>query len=79
MLREDVPQELDRQPFVPIRLRLSSGKTIDIPYSGTAWVRQNTLLIVHRIAPHTSAIGNCDVIYLGLIERIESAPDGTVA
>ena len=79
MIPEDIQQELDRQPFVPLRLHLSRGKTIDIPYPGTAWVRRNTLLIVHPLSPHTSAIGGYDVVYLGLIERIESQPEPSTA
>ena len=79
MLKEGIQQELERHPFVPLRLHLSSGKIIDIPYSGTAWVRQNTLLIVHPLAPHTVAIGGYDVIYLGLIERIEQIGEPSAA
>lgn len=79
MLKEDIQQELEREPFVPLRLHLSSGKVIDIPYSGTAWVRQNTLLIVHPLARHTAAIGGYDVIYLGLIERIEQLGEPSAA
>jgi hypothetical protein len=71
MTSEDLQQELQRRPFVPLRLHLSSGQTIDIPYSGTAWVRQNTVLIVHPLEPNSAAIGNYDVIALRLIERIE--------
>jgi hypothetical protein len=71
MTSEDVQQELDREPFVPLRLHLTSGQRIDIKYPSTAWVRQNTLLIVHPLAPHTSAIGNYDVVALRLIEKIE--------
>ncbi len=72
MTTEDVKEELDRDPFVPLRLHLSSGQKIDIKYPGTAWVRQSTLLIVHPLAPPgTAAIGNYDVIALRLIEKLE--------
>jgi hypothetical protein len=71
MTSEDVLQELQREPFVPLRLHLSSGKTMDIPYPNTAWIRQNTILIVHPLHAGTQAIGNYDVIALRLIERIE--------
>jgi hypothetical protein len=71
MTTEDVAQEIDRQPFVPFRLHLSSGQTIEVLYPNTAWVRQNTLLIVHPLDRGTSRIGNYDVIALRLIERIE--------
>jgi hypothetical protein len=71
MTSEGVLQELERQPFSPIRLHLSSGQTIDVKFASTAWVRQNTLLVVHPLRPGTQAIGNYDVIALRLIERIE--------
>lgn len=71
MTSEDMKQELEREPFVPLRLHLASGQTMDIRYPQTAWVRQNTLLIVHPLAAKTAAIGGYDVIALRLIERIE--------
>jgi hypothetical protein len=77
MTSEDVLQEIERQPFSPIRLHLSSGQTIDVKFASTAWVRQNTLLVVHPLRPGTQAIGNYDVIALRLIERIEPiSPNG---
>jgi hypothetical protein len=79
MATKDIRQELDRQPFIPLRLHLSSGATIDILYASTAWVRQNTLLIVHPLQRGTSAIGNYDVIALRLIERIEQIPESSAA
>jgi hypothetical protein len=75
MTSEDVLQEIERQPFAPIRLHLSSGQTIDVKFASTAWVRQNTLLVVHPLRPGTQAIGNYDVIALRLIERIEPISD----
>jgi hypothetical protein len=71
MTTEDIAQELEREPFVPLRLHLSSGQVINIEYPNSAFVRQNTLLIVHRLEKGTSKIGNYDVIALRLIERIE--------
>ena len=71
MTSEDVKQELERQPFVPLRLHLASGQKIEIPYPNTAWIRQNTIVIVHPLERGTVRIGNYDVIALRLIERIE--------
>jgi len=79
MTLEDIRQELERSPFVPLRLHLASGQVIDIPYPGTAWLRQNTLLIVYPLARGTVAIGSYDVIALSLIERIEQAPESSAA
>ena len=72
MTFEDVQQELDREPFHPLRFHLSSGKVIDIYRANTAWLRQNTVLVVHPLKPGGSAVENeYDVISLRLIERIE--------
>jgi hypothetical protein len=79
MTTEDLRQEVEREPFVPLRLHLSSGKTIDIEHPNSAFVRQNTVLIVHRLAPRSAAIGNYDVVALRLIERIEQVDEGTGA
>ena len=72
MTFKDMEQELDRDPFVPLRLHLSSGKNLDIEYPNSAFLRQNTLIIMHRLSPNTQAIGNYDVIALRLIERVET-------
>ena len=79
MTSEDLKQEIERDPFVPLRLHLSSGQTMDVEYPNSAFVRQNTLLIVHRLAPNTAAIGNYDVVALRLIERIELLNEGAGA
>jgi hypothetical protein len=79
MTSEDIKQELDREPFVPLRIHLSSGKAIDIRYAGTAWTRQNTLLIVYPLARGTHEIGNYDVVALRLIERIEQLNETSAA
>lgn len=79
MISEDIKQELERQPCIPLRLHMASGKVMDIPYSGTAWVRQNTLVVVHPIARNSAEIGNYDVISLRLIERIEQLRETSAA
>jgi hypothetical protein len=72
MTSEDILQELEREPFVPLRLHLASGQKMEIRERSTAWLRQNTLLVVHPLRPGTQAIGNYDVIALRSIERIET-------
>jgi len=75
MTSEDLRQELDKTPFVPLRLHLASGKTVDIPYPGIAWLQQNALLIVHPLHRGTQEIGSYEVLALRLIERIEQIPE----
>jgi hypothetical protein len=71
MTSEDLRQELERDPFVPLRLHLSSGKTADIVDPTAAWLQQNALLLMHRLRPGSQLIGGYDVIAFRLIERIE--------
>jgi hypothetical protein len=79
MTSEDVLQELEKKPFIPLRLHLGSGQVMDIKYPETAWIRQNTILIVHPLSKGTHAIGNYDVIALRLIERIEQIQESSAA
>jgi len=74
MTSEDVEQEIAREPFVPLRLHLASGKVMDIPYPGSAFIRETTLVVMHKLAARTQKIGGYDVIALRLIERIEQVP-----
>jgi hypothetical protein len=71
MTSEDIKQEIDREPFVPLRLHLSSGQKLDVLDRHTAWVRQHTLLLVYRLRQGTQEIGGYDVIAFRLIERVE--------
>jgi hypothetical protein len=79
MTSEDIKHELERDPFVPLRLHLASDKTIDVQYASTAWIHQNTLLIVHPLRQGTQEIGSYDVVALRLIERVEQIPTTTAA
>jgi hypothetical protein len=79
MTSEQMLRELEREPFVPMRLHLASGQIMEIHYPGTAWVRQNTLLVVHPLARNTSMISNYDVIALLLVERIEQIGEPSAA
>lgn len=79
MTSEDVKQELERDPFAPLRIHLASGKTIDVPYPNTAWLRQNTIVIVHPLRRGTVEIGNYDVVALRLIQRIEQLNEANAA
>jgi hypothetical protein len=76
MTREDLRQEIHREPFVPLRLHLASGKVMDILDPSTTWLQQNALLVVHRLRPHTQEAGGYDVIAYRMIERIEQLHGG---
>jgi hypothetical protein len=65
---EDLRSELEKQPFIPLRMHLVSGKTLDIAAHDAAWMLQNSVLIFH--VPHSKESGY-DVVALRNIERLE--------
>ncbi|HEX8524931.1 MAG TPA: hypothetical protein VF669_21960 [Tepidisphaeraceae bacterium] len=73
MTNEDVRSELDRDPFIPIRLHLVSGKTVDIPRAGVGFMLQNAVIVLHE--PQSSGgetpSGSYNVVALRNIEMIE--------
>jgi len=82
MTSEGMLLELEKRPFVPLRLHLVSGETVDIAYEQTAWLQQNAqnaLLVVHPLSKGIVAIGKYEVISLRLIERIEQISESSAA
>ena len=71
MRSKDLEAELDRDPFVPLRLHLVSGKVVRVGLPGAAWLMQNTLLVFQNVRPGKSRVGGYDVIALRNIERVE--------
>jgi hypothetical protein len=74
MTTKDIEGELEKQPFIPLRVHLVSGKTIDIPFSNAAWLLQNALLVFQHARPGKVRIDGYDVIALRNIERVEQRP-----
>lgn len=69
MTREDTESELEKQPFIPFRLHLASGKTIDVFASRSGWMLRNALLVLQD--PSRSAESGYNVIALRNIEMLE--------
>jgi len=76
MAPKQLQQEIDRDPFVPVRLHLASGKTIDVRHSGAAWVLSYGLLVFHGTRPGKSVASGYDVINYRLIEKVEQLTNG---
>jgi hypothetical protein len=47
MTSEDVRSELEKNPFVPIRLHMVSGRSVDVLNNGMAMLLQNAVLVFH--------------------------------
>lgn len=73
MTSEDLRAELEREPFSPIELHLVSGKSVPIPTPGTAFLLQNSVMVLRGKQPGKVSVEGYDVISLRNIERIESA------
>jgi hypothetical protein len=71
MTSQDIKGELEKDPFVPLRLHLVSGKTIEIPFQSAAWVLQNAVLVFQNPRRGSQSVSGYDVISLRNIERIE--------
>ncbi len=66
---EDVRSELEKSPFIPFRMHLVSGKTIDIGEPGVAWLLKNCDADLSDSA--TARRADYDMVALRNIERLE--------
>jgi hypothetical protein len=66
--REDVEAELEQVPFIPFRLHLVSGKTLDVMNGGEGWMLQRSILVTRARQKREASY---DVVSLIMIERIE--------
>ena len=71
MTEENMRDELNREPFIPVRLHLVSGKTVDINRQGIAWPLSNRLLVFINAAARGVGADNYDIIPYQNIERIQ--------
>ena len=76
MTSRDLEAELERDPFVPLRVHLVSGKTVDVPGPGVAFLMQNALLVFQNRQPGTVRVDGYDIISFRNIERVEQLPSG---
>lgn len=68
MTRKEVEEELYREPFIPFRLHLVSGKSLDVNDSGEGWMLQNSILVTRR---RKNREPSYNVVSLGSIGRLE--------
>ena len=68
---EALAQELNREPFIPLRLRLSEGRTIDIKNPGLCFIARLGLY-AFRAKPHDAMAEDLEVISLRHIVSVET-------
>jgi len=78
MTETELIDELEKEPFMPFRLHLVSGKTLDVRAPGLAHPLRNALLILRNPAGSVRSEGY-DVVGYANIERIEQLDIGRPA
>jgi hypothetical protein len=71
MDKEAVRAELSREPFVPLRLHLTNGKTFDIPFRDAAHILSYGVLVFIGMKEGTRSAKGYDRFHFENIERIE--------
>lgn len=76
MTEEEFNEQLNADPFVPFRLHLVSGKTVDVLAHHAAWTLNNSLLVFRNPAAGRARAEGYDLLSYANIERIELLPMG---
>jgi hypothetical protein len=71
MKEEHIQEELDAEPFRPLRLHLVSGKTVDLLRPDAAMPLRDRLLVFRNLAAQGRRAEGYDLIAYVNIERIE--------
>ncbi|HZL37512.1 MAG TPA: hypothetical protein VFC78_19495 [Tepidisphaeraceae bacterium] len=74
MLKEEIKAAVWREPFVPLRLHLSNGKTFDVPFRDVARVLSYGLLVFIGMKEGTHQSKGYDRFSFDQIVRIEQRP-----
>ena len=77
MLMDEVIHELDRNPFVPLRLHLQDGRTMKIPFRASAHILGTWgVLVLIGMKEGTRTAKGYDRCPFDYIVRIEKLPKG---
>ena len=79
MQKEQVRNELNREPFVPLRLYLTDGRKFDVPFRDVAHMLSYGLLVFIGMKEGTRQAKSYDRFGFDQIERIEQRPPGKIA
>lgn len=79
MTAEAIDRELSCEPFVPIRLHLSDGDSVEIHNPGLAFIARMALYVARTDRPHSRIMDDFRLISLRHIVSIELLGNGQVA
>ena len=74
MKEEAIRAAIDREPFVPFRLHLKSGKTLDVPFRSVAHIVVYGLLVFIGLKEGTQSAKGYERLAFDDIVRIEERP-----
>ncbi len=69
MTADNVQSELEKKPFVPFRLHLASGKTVDVLTARSAFMLRHALMILHD--PRRATESGYNMVAIRNIEMLE--------
>ena len=79
MSPEQLDNELTREPYVPLRLYLTNGESVDILNPGLAFIDHYALHVYCVDRPNSRLVDDHDLISLHHIVRVEQIADGSAA
>ena len=71
MTAEAIDQELSREPFVPLRLRLSDGSIVDIHNPGLSFIAHMALYVARTDRPNSRIMDDFRLISISHILSLE--------
>lgn len=74
MSADDMKRLLERSPFVPFRIHLSNGQTIDVRHPDFVWVFKSRLEVAVPSSDDASIMDHAEHVSLLHIARVEELP-----
>jgi hypothetical protein len=74
MRKEEVQNELTREPFVPLRIHLKDGRSFDVPFRDVAHILGYGVLVLIGLKEGTHQAEGYDRFAFDAIDRIEQRP-----
>ena len=71
MTPQAIDQDLTRDPFVPLRLHLSDGSTVDVQNPGLTFIANMALYVARTDRPHSRIMDDFRLISVNHIVRVE--------
>jgi hypothetical protein len=71
MTPEAIDRELNRDPFIPVRLHLTDGTFVDVLNPGLTFIAHGALYVARTDRPHTRIMDAFRLISLRHVVRVE--------